>query len=179
MQAQTPHQWSRLYILIHLPVALEAQRKTKQLRVRTQQGVFRSPCLELHLQKRIFTDLKLSDIVGNLLYNWSLVGIQHTTSQQILRQRKKTYFICWLSHVNKPQPNLHSGEIYLCPEGIPWGIHVLLCDFSKQRFLNNPFSPLPKPVFRFLIYVSTPRLSLLWIIVLLTDLLDCFNNKRG
>ena len=148
MQAQTPHKWSRLYILIHLPAALEAQRKTKQLRVRTQQGVFRSPCLDLHLQKRIFTDLKLSDIVGNLLYNWSLVGIQHTTSQQILRQRKKTYFIRWLSHVNKPQPNLHSD---LCPEGIPWWIHVLLSEFSKQHFLNNPFSLFLKSVFWFLI----------------------------
>ena len=58
------------------------------------------------------------------------MGIQHTTSQQILRQRKKTYFICWLSHVNKPQPNLHSGEIYLCPEGVPWGIHVLMWFFQ-------------------------------------------------
>lgn len=155
MQAQTPHKWSRLYILIHLPASLEAQRKTKQLRVRTQQGVFRSPCLELHLQKRIFTDLKLSDIVGNLLYNWSLVGIQHTTSQQILRQRKKTYFIRWLSHVNKPQPNLHSGTF------VPMVSHDEYM-FYYLNFPNNIFwtilfpscwSPSSGSLFKFLLSV--------------------------
>lgn len=145
MQAQTPHKWSRLYILIHLPAALEAQRKTKQLRVRTQQGVFRSPCLDLHLQKRIFTDLKLSDIVGNLLYNWSLVGIQHTTSQQILRQRKKTYFIRWLSHVNKPQPNPN-----LSPTSIQTFVPRVSHDeymFYYLNFPNNIFWTIPFPSF--------------------------------
>ena len=145
MQAQTPHKWSRLYILIHLPAALEAQRKTKQLRVRTQQGVFRSPCLDLHLQKRIFTDLKLSDIVGNLLYNWSLVGIQHTTSQQILRQRKKTYFIRWLSHVNKPQPNPS-----LSPTSIQTFVPRVSHDeymFYYLNFPNNIFWTIPFPSF--------------------------------
>ena len=32
---------------------------------------------------------------------------------------KEKYFICWFIII-KPQPNLHSGDTYLGPEGVPW-----------------------------------------------------------
>ena len=40
--------------------------------------------------------------------------------QQIPKQNKRKIFC-----LNKPQPNLHSGDTFLGPEGVPW-IEVLL-----------------------------------------------------
>ena len=49
---------------------------------------------------------------------------------------RETYFICWLI-INKPQPNLHSGDTffrdaYPGPEGVPW-IHV-------PRYYQDPIT---------------------------------------
>jgi len=41
----------------------------------------------------------------------------------------ETYFICWLI-INKPQSNLHSGDAYPGPKGVPW--------MDVPRYYQNP-----------------------------------------
>ena len=48
---------------------------------------------------------------------------------------KEKDFICWLI-IKKPQPNLHSGNNYLGPEGVPW-IEVPLSFLSVHTICSG------------------------------------------
>ena len=46
---------------------------------------------------------------------------------------KEKYFICWFI-INKPQPNLHSGDTCLGPEGVPW---IKVPQYNKSVSAKN------------------------------------------